>query len=81
MQEPIREPLPADSPVERLVPLTAADKDALLRMPDGWFYAEDLPYMVKRPRYRCERLEKMGCLISGMRDNDIFAMQKIFKKA
>ena len=44
--------------------MTEADKDALNRMPDGWFEALSLPYMVKRPTYRCERLEKAGFISS-----------------
>lgn len=46
------------------MPLTEADQDALTRMPEGWFKASELEFMVKRPFYRCERLEGLGALES-----------------
>lgn len=37
--------------------LTPADKDALKRMPDGiWFGWVGLDFMIRNPRYRCDRL-------------------------
>jgi len=42
--------------------LSAADLDALNRMPDGWFSPYQLPCMVKRPEYRCTRLKELGAL-------------------
>lgn len=43
--------------------LSDADKDALGRMPVGrWFKSRELPYMVTRPEWRCERLSKGGHL-------------------
>lgn len=44
--------------------MTAADKDTLKYIPDGWFIARSLPCMVRRPDYRCERLKKAGVLES-----------------
>lgn len=40
--------------------LTAADTEALNKLPSGWFRAEHLPF--NRPMYRCERLEHQGKL-------------------
>ncbi len=42
--------------------LTAADTEALSKLPSGWFMAEHLPF--NRPLYRCERLEQCGKLQS-----------------
>lgn len=42
--------------------LTEADKVALGRMPDGWFDEFDLPPNVRSPRFRCDRLHKLGYL-------------------
>lgn len=42
--------------------LTEADTHALSRMPNGWFRADDLPPVVRSPRYRCERLTERGTL-------------------
>lgn len=43
--------------------ITAADEDAIKRLPDGdWFGLESVTYMVRRPYWRCERLVKMGLL-------------------
>lgn len=42
--------------------LTEADRHALGRMPNGWFDADNLPPIVRCPRYRCERLKDRGVL-------------------
>lgn len=42
--------------------LTEADRDALEQMPSGWFSADDLPYNIRCPRFRCERLRDRGKL-------------------
>ena len=44
--------------------LTRADKAAIERIPDGWFNALNLSYMVRAKEFRCGRLEKMGILES-----------------
>ena len=44
--------------------MTPADKDALERMPDGWFRPCDLPFIVRSPDYRCQRLLAAGMLVS-----------------
>jgi hypothetical protein len=44
--------------------LSKADMDALARMPEGWFCVDEVPYMVRCPGYRCQRLEKRGKLES-----------------
>ena len=45
-----------------VIPLAETDKDALHYMPNGWFYWQDVDYMVRRPQYRCRRLAKIGVL-------------------
>ena len=42
--------------------LTKADKEALAKMPDGWFEATNLSCQITRPWYRCDRLHKAGAL-------------------
>lgn len=43
--------------------LSTADVKALERMPDeGWFDINDLPYSIRCPRYRCDRLVERGVL-------------------
>lgn len=44
--------------------LTEADLHALKCMPDKWFKASDLPFTIRCPRYRCERLTEKGVLDS-----------------
>lgn len=45
--------------------LTRADKDALARMPDNdWFGIDDLSFMIRNPRWRCDRLTAAGYLKS-----------------
>lgn len=45
--------------------LTDADRYALKRLPDeGWFNLTAVPYTVKNPRFRCDRLVKLGALKS-----------------
>lgn len=47
-----------------MVDLSAADKDALGRMPADWFSAWNLSHMVRRPFWRCDRLVQLGALES-----------------
>lgn len=42
--------------------LSEADKYALSRMPKGWFSVDDLPPIIRCPRFRCERLTDRGML-------------------
>jgi hypothetical protein len=43
--------------------LTEADRRALERLPDGdWFSIHEVSYMVRCPRYRCDRLVEKGAL-------------------
>jgi hypothetical protein len=42
--------------------LTAVDKDALRRLPEGWFELNQVSYIVRNPRYRCDRLVDRGVL-------------------
>ena len=42
--------------------LTKADREALYRMPEGWFDSDDLFPGVRRGAYRCDRLHKLGYL-------------------
>jgi hypothetical protein len=43
--------------------LSEADRHALSRLPDnGWFCVGDVSYMVRNPRYRCDRLVEKGAL-------------------
>ena len=43
--------------------LTNADKHALSRMPKGeWFSWRHLPYIIRRPEWRCNRLMTKGIL-------------------
>lgn len=43
--------------------LSEADKFALARMPDeGWFSLDDVPYSIRCPAFRCERLTDRGML-------------------
>ena len=42
--------------------LTRADTDAMARLPDGWFRVDAVPFIVKRPRWRCDRLVSLGLL-------------------
>lgn len=45
--------------------VTQADTQALDEMPnDGWFDPHALPSYIRRPLYRCQRLEKAGLLES-----------------
>ena len=44
--------------------LTKADTDALKQLPAGWFTIHRVPFMVKNPRYRCDRLTMRGMLES-----------------
>jgi hypothetical protein len=42
--------------------ITDADRYALTKMPEGWFKPGDLPYLVRSPHFRCQRLEQLGQL-------------------
>lgn len=42
--------------------LTASDRLALSRMPDGWFGLYDLPPVIHNSAYRCQRLVERGLL-------------------
>lgn len=46
-------------------PTTKADMEALARLPqEGWFDIRAVSYMVRNPRYRCDRLVEKGLLES-----------------
>lgn len=42
--------------------MSRADEDALKRLPDGWFAVHEVHFMVRNPRYRCDRLVGKGKL-------------------
>ena len=45
--------------------ITKADRDALARLPEGcWFFIDQVSYMVRNPRWRCDRLTDFGLLES-----------------
>ena len=53
------------APAHGSASLSAADNAALARLPDGrWFGLRDVTYMVKNPRWRCDRLAEKGVLES-----------------
>lgn len=41
-----------------------ADLDAYQRMPSGWFVVGDLSFMIRNPRWRCDRLVGLKALES-----------------
>lgn len=43
---------------------TRADRDALARLPDGWFFVNEVSFMVRNPRWRCDRLVEFKLLES-----------------
>lgn len=59
--------------------LTAADKAALDAMPDGWFEATRLPFTVRCPLARCQRLERKGLLESEVHAEG-FTIYTMFRK-
>jgi hypothetical protein len=42
--------------------LTAADREALSKMPEGWFQWIDLGGIINNPEYRVKKLYKFGYL-------------------
>lgn len=44
--------------------LTDADRYALKHLPAGWFGLRRIPFLVRNPRWRCERLTEKGMLES-----------------
>lgn len=58
------------SPRTGSAPLTEGDKAALALLPtDGWFPVWAVNYMVKNPRWRCDRLVERGALESRVVGN------------
>lgn len=51
--------------VKGVEPLTKADEAAFAILPaEGWFSIHKVPYLVRNPRWRCDRLVEKGVLES-----------------
>jgi hypothetical protein len=60
--------------------LTAADDNALSHIPEGWFRVTDLPYNVRAPYARCERLTRKGMLETRVVNDEKLGVVREWKK-
>ncbi len=61
--------------------ITEADKKAMAMLPDGWFFPEhDCTFLIRSPRYRCQRLEEAGILESKVEGDDIRNLRTLYRK-
>lgn len=61
-------------------PLTPADRDALQRLPKGWFEARDVPFMVRNARFRRDRLVERKKLERRVVGGDFFDLRTQFRR-
>ncbi len=49
-------------------------------MPEGWFFVHDLSFMIRNPRWRCDRLVGLKALESEVVGDDLRELKTRYRK-
>lgn len=61
--------------------MTRADDRTLEACPIGkWFSPDDLPFVIRSPRFRCDRLLARGKLTSKVVGKEIHELRTVFRR-